>query len=279
MSLSNINPNVKNLFNIMMNQFSISIINTILQKNRIDADPTLLLKQFYTYYSNIPTTNNIKNNIKNNSFTTHFLNSFIRGYIPFETRGDAPFKPRGDAPFEPRGATHTPLTPRGDAPFKPRGDAPFEPLIPLEKTQTQTQTQTNIHNVNTVGLTTLSSHRGRPSKPKIVSITQQPDIKHNDNDTLHHYYNNNNNNNDIPNFYSKHYKHTLHDELFEEPFDHELDDNLPHHTTTTRTRNKRSFIYNGITLLIDNSNLLYKPHSPHTPFALFNYSLHKIITI
>jgi len=243
MSLSNINPNVKHIFNIMMNQFSISIINTILDKNRIDADPNLLLKQFYTYYSNKPTTTTT-NNIKNNSFTTHFIHSFIRG-IP---RGTAPFKPRGDATFE------------------PRGDATFKPLITFEKTK-------KTINDNTINDNNNVTHRGRPSKPKIVSITQQPPEI---NDTLLHHYNN-----DVPNFYSKHYKHTLHDELFEEPFDHEHDHELPHHTTTTRTRtrNKRSFIYNGITLLIDNSNLLYKPHSPDTPFALFNYSLHKIITI
>ena len=238
--------NLKPLFVNMMNDFTHLIIHTIISKNRIDADPAILVKQFYMHFiPNKPNKNTNKNTNKNKNispFTKHFFDQFIQ-------------KIKHNLPITYSSHSTTSHTTTSYAnytnPVQPLTiDRGFKGAEPLAEPLTL---------------------KGRPSKPKIITI---------DTTNIDNYDNHEHDNKLIvsPNRYSKHYAHlsTSH-ELIEEPFDHEFDD-YSHHTNT-RTRSKRTFNYNGIPLLIDNSNLLYKPQNSLTPFALFNYSLHKIIPL
>jgi hypothetical protein len=220
--------NLKPLFVNMMNDFTHLIIHTIISKNRIDADPAILVKQFYMHFNPNPTNKNTNTNTNISPFTKHFFDQFIQK---------------------------------------------IKPNLPITYSHSTTSYANSTNDTNQL----QRGFKGRPSKPKIITI----DTTNIDNYYHYHYDNDDNNNNNnnkhilSPNRYSKHYAHlsTSH-ELIEEPFDAEFDTH-----TRTRTRTKRSFNYNGIPLLIDNSNLLYKPHHSLTPFAIFNYSLHKIIPL
>jgi hypothetical protein len=258
---------IKPLFNIMMNDFTLSIINTILSNHRIDADPATLLRQFY--YNKNNTNNNNAANTNNSAgyggyggntptispFTKHFFNRFIHNFI---SKGKINTLSTYNTNHETTSATNHDET---------TYNTNHETNDNVDITQTHSGV-TGCPSGVLKGQGPFRSVKGRPSKPKIITIE-----KEHENETETHH-KNIQDSFVTPNIYSKHNIHliTQPHELFEEPFDHEFD-TLYH---PVRTRNKRSFIYNGITLLIDNSNLLYKPYSPHTPFAIFNYSLHKI---
>jgi hypothetical protein len=233
--------NLKHLFSIMMNDFTHLIIHTIISKNRIDADPAILVKQFYMHFIPNKPNKNTNKNTNISPFTKHFFDQFIQ-------------KIKHNLPITYSHTNNTNQLQRG---FK--GAQPLAEPLPL----------TIDRGFKGAQPLTL---KGRPSKPKIITI---------DTTNIDNYDNHEHEHDHVvsPNRYSKHYAHlsTSH-ELIEEPFDHEFDD-YSHHTNTRTTRSKRTFNYNGIPLLIDNSNLLYKPQNSLTPFALFNYSLHKIIPL
>ena len=236
----------KQLFATMMNDFTHSIIRTIISKNRIDADPDIIVKQFYNNY--IPTNTNKKTNTNISPFTKHFFDQFIQKIKPNLPITYSNTNATSSAKETTSSANETTSYANDTNQLQP---LPVQPLT-LDR-----------------GFKGARPLKGRPSKPKIITI-----------DTTNTHYNNHEHDDHehiSPNRYSKHYAHLLstNDELFEEPFDHEFDDK----TLRVQTRSKRTFNYNGIPLLIDNSNLLYKQNSPDTPFALFNYSLHKIIPI